>query len=255
MMEQQNNIAVMTIEFGLTRQPESYENVRVNIKIPVFVTPGDNLSDLLAEQLYIVKATARAQVDDEFERGHGRPAPYSCEPRFTALVAKEARVLVIVPDEQMDDLPEAWRSNCHKEYRGHRLGFILERCGRDYRNYTLVDCTDEDWSKLPNLEQLVLWKYRPDSRVQESKFWVLGKREMEIPSKNEYFGWWNYEEYFRLNDGALRRELIAAAAKAGAALFDCTDGAFEILPQPVQPEPEEEEGWEDTDDGHGDDDQ
>lgn len=254
MMEQQNNTAVMMIEFGVSRQPESYQSVRCQVTMPVFVQPGDNVANMLLDQMHIIKATVRAQVDDEYERGHDKPAPYSSEPRFTLLVAREAKIMVLVPADQVEDVPEAWRHECHKEYRGHRLGHILEQSGREYRRFTLVDCSDGDWSNLPPLEPMTVWKYRPANAEHEDRFWVIVRQGVEIPNKKEYPGWWNYDQHFRVNNGAFWEEQVEAAHKAGAGLFDCTDGAFDFLPQPVKPGPEEEreEAWEDTDDDDGD---
>lgn len=251
MMEQQNNTAVMMIEFGVSRQPESYQNVRCTVTLPVFVQPGDNVAEVLQEQMQLVKAVVRAQVDDEYERGYDKAAVYSTEPRFTALLAREAKVLVIAPAHLVEEMPEPWERECRKEYRGHRLGHILAASAREYPRFTVVDCTDGDWGDLPPLEPLTVWKYRPVDEKKEKRFWVLVKRGVDF-NRKDYAGWWNYDEYFRVDSAAFWVEQAEQAARDGATLFPCTDGVFDTLPQPVKPEPKEEpeeEEWEDTDDG------
>lgn len=156
-------------------------------------------------------------------------------------------------------MPGEWRNNTSKEYRGHRLSFVLAQAVRDYASYELVDCVDGDFSKLPPLQELVRWSYRPGG--DEPRLQVLAKPGAKEKFNNNLWpGWWSSDTLFREYGEALLSECEARAAKEGAAFIDCVDGDFSKLPTvPVKPEPEEEEiPFEDDDDtedddGHGDD--
>lgn len=251
-MEDQKQ-AVMMIEFGVTRQPEAYQSVRCGVTLPVFVQLGDDVHTLLRYHLEVAKETVRAQVDNEFEQGHGAPAVYSAEPRFKLMLAREAKVMIVIPMEQEDKLPEGWERELSKEYRKHRLGYILQQSVRDYPDFTLVDCSDGDLSKLPPLEVLTLWTYRPDGRSEgDKKMFVLVRPGAKLEGK-VYPGWWSSGTHLREYGAALVSEIEAKAAKAESLFFDCTDGDFSRLPTPpVVQEPEPDEDDQDYDDDQED---
>ena len=69
------NPAVMMIEFGVTRQPESYQSVRCSVSLPVFVEPGDDVHALLHHRPVAVAVEGPGQdvvgevhVEDLLER-------------------------------------------------------------------------------------------------------------------------------------------------------------------------------------------
>jgi hypothetical protein len=249
------NLAVMMIEFGVTRQPQSYQSVRCGVTLPVFVQPGDDVHALLQHHLMVAKAQVRAEVDDEFERGHESPAPYSLEPRYQLMLHRPEKLALIIPEAMKETVPEAWMQYSNWKYGGHRLVFILQKVAEEYPGYTVVDLTNGDLEKLPAFEEFVYYRYRGGN--DEPKLRVLAREGDKFEARDLYPGYWPTDTYFQ-SYATLVRELMAKAASEGGVFFDCTDGDFSTLPPPAAPaqEPEDEvpfgndedEEWRDDDD-------
>lgn len=240
--------AVMVIEFGVTRQPQSYQSVRCGVTMPVFVYPGDPVEEMLRAKMVEAKLAVRSQVDDEYEQGYEQPAVYSREQRFAAMVVRDEKLVVLLPHKAKESLTEGWRT-CRTEFTEHRLSFVVRKVNEEYPHYVVIDCTDGDFSKLPPLESFEVWRYSTRVRDTTPQMWVLVKDGAIPPAKEEYPGYWNMTSYFRLYDEDFVAELAAKAKKDKSLFFDCASGDFSQVPQPPVVEPEPEETVLDEDEG------
>ncbi len=259
-MTQLNNdqIAVMTIDYHLTKQAEPYTSIRAGVSMPVFVTPDDDLHAVFADNLEAIKRQVQNEVDTEFEM-YRKPAPYSVDTRYQVAVVEAERVMAIVPFGV--ELPGSWK-DAPVKMKGHRLEYI-HRCltlGNalymgEFNNYTIYDEVTNE-SDLPELEYLVVeTNYRIDLAV-------LVHHDNGIPPHiKDDGGWWSslhrlgFTESNRL--WAISRIL---EDHPKTTIIDCTDGdwskltayyqqhaAGKLTKTPKETEPDEADYDDDTD--------
>lgn len=228
-MTQPNNdqIAVMTIDFHLTKQAEPYTNVRAGVSMPVFVTPDDDLHAVFADNLEAIKRQVQAEVDAEFEM-YRKPAPYSADTRYQVAVVDKERIMAIVPFGM--ELPGSWK-DATISMKGHRLEYI-RRCLTPgdalyldgFKSYTIYDKVTKE-SDLPELEYLVIeTNYRIDLAV-------LVRYDNRIPEDVKEAGGW-FGSMHRLGFAESNRVWATSRILKGrpfTTIIDCTDGDWSKL--------------------------
>lgn len=219
---------VITIEYSISRQPEPYNNVRFAVSVPVSVNPEDDPVSLLAEHAPRVQRQVENEIDLMFE-GFGHPAPYDPVPRFRVVQLNEARVKAIIPNDILGtDLPFAW-IHATPTFIGHRLEFIRGKLA--HTDWPVIDCSDGDLSKLPQIESYHLYRNHPIGVL----VWTTDKHDIPSDIRARYPG------YFQMVTKRLSKSDILAAIDALARennydIIDCRDGDWSKLPPPPQAE-------------------
>ncbi len=247
------NTAVMTVEFSLTKQAEAYTSIRVGGTIPVFVTPDTDLASAFAETMTSLRAIARAEVDAEFE-SVDQPAPYSTARRGYLLAADD--MVAIVPEQISNTtLPGAW-SKCSVLQRGHRIGYLQEHARKRYVDNTMIDCSDGDVAKLPRIEAVELYLNSSLKLAvlaladgfsfelqRQAKGWWSSQRRTGRPETNRF---WALKKSSQRTDGEIYL------------LLDCRDGNFnpvrEYLTTHAEPEVEIEDIFDEEAEGYDEED-
>jgi len=220
-MDTQNNTAVMTIEYHLTKQAEAYTSIRAGVSLPVFVEPDDDLHATFEHNLAVIKETVQAEIDAEFE-AIGKPAPYSDEPRGYIVLLSDGKLGAILPDYiHSQSLPGLW-AKPYPQMSGHRLTYIHAEIPARFRDCIFFDCSDGDLEKLPPLSLVRVWI---NKNAGLTVFSVGDGAEAQMPweIKRAIGGYW--EEYTKT--GLSEQMGRWLTEKMEGTPFDCSRGDFE----------------------------
>lgn len=242
-------MAILQVEYAISRQPIPYNNVRCAITLPVFVRPTDNMDEQVFNAFQKARLAVQNEIDQQFET-YDEPAPYSLEPRFKLLNLGNHNA--IVPNEvALADLPNNWR-NAGTDAANRRLAYLRKRYPQ------AIDCSGENYDRLPLL-QFYNFLYNTNPQVS-LVLWVK-----EDPSDDIYtYLRENYPGHFyRQSTGycteakALDKLNQLIEGKGELTIIDLRDGDWAKLPPPPPPanEPSEDyveaeehvSSWEDDD--------
>jgi len=259
-MSNQVETTVITIEVGMTQQPESYTNVKRNITLPIFVKADDDITAIARAKMAEAVKIVENSIDDDFERGHGASAKYSDEPRYDYLYWNKKKLIVIIPSNLNDEeIPQGWH-HLNKERRNDRLEFLKKtiKKRKDLKNHTILDC-NQDFNALENYPEIYhgLLTWQPKHKIA-----ILTDFEIDLPEefKKKYpttnwgSGWGRAGEidfYENLINWAKEK-----AEEENCQLYICWEGDLSQVPPPItQPKPEPEPKDEEEDDDEEDDDE
>jgi hypothetical protein len=253
MLPNNEQTAVMTIEVGMTQQPESYTSVRRSVTLPVFVKPGDDITAIAKSKMAEAVKIVEDSIDDDFERGHGASAKYSDEPRYNYIRWPEKSIAVIIPAN--NEPPRGW-SKLQLVEKNHRLAHLKKNLSR---YGTILDCS-QDFTALQVYPEIChgLLTWQPKHKII-----ILTAFEKDPPDsfKKQYFtndwgGGWGRDGkidfYENLIEWAKEK-----AEKQDSELYICWDGDLSLIPPPAPPappEPDEDDEDEDEDDEDEDED-
>jgi len=247
-------MAVLQVEYAISRQPVPYNNVRCAITLPVFVRPTDNLDEQVFNAFQKARLAVQEEIDKQFET-YDEPPPYSLEPRYKLLHL--GNCTAIVPNEvELADLPNNW-SEAGWDAARRRLADLRRR----YPN--AIDCSGENYDRLPLLHSYT-FLYNTNPQVSL----VLWLKEEPGDERYTYLRE-NYPGHFyRQSSGyctkaeALDKLNKLIADKGELAIIDLRDGDWTKLPPPPAPaeppppdEPVEADYYEPDADGWDDDDE
>ena len=249
-MSNEEQTAVMTIEVGMTQQPESYTSVRRNITLPIFVKPGDDITTIARAKMAEAVKIVEDSIDDDFERGHGISAKYSNEPRYDYIEWIRKGIAVIVPTNS--EPPRGW-SELRLVERNHRLAH-LKKILNHYQ--TVIDCS-QNFTALESYPEIYHGKliWQPYYKIA-----ILTEDEKEPNNsfKQQYkTETWSNNNWYEDNEKNFYEDLIEWAKKRAeekeCTLYICWNGNLDLIPpptitQPPEPEPDEDEDDEDEDD-------
>jgi hypothetical protein len=222
-------IAILNVEYAISRQPEPYNNVRAAISLPVFVKQSDDIEEQIIEAFNQARSYVQDEIDSQFE-SFDRPAPYSREPRFNLLHL--GKYNTIVPNEvELADLPSNW-SKAICDAANHRLAYLRKRYPQ------AIDCSGENYDRLPLL-QVYNFLYNTNPQVS-LVLWVK-----ENPSEDRYtYLRENYPDYFYLQSSGYVTDAKALDElnnliedKVELTIIDLRDGDWSKLPPPPAAEP------------------
>lgn len=232
------HIAVMHVDFHISRQPEAYNNVRCGVSLPVFVRPHDDHFAILDETLAELRYRVQEEVNLQFE-SYEYAAPYGDEPRYNLLrVPQEPGIYAILPHEVR---PNGWDEAVKTEGQPHRAGYLQLKCQTEYHPDELYDASAGlDFRDLPLLE--TVWRYRSE---QNQFYFIVGKEQPKPDDLKEKYGWLGASRYTALAESILM-VVEATITEKDWPLYDCRDGDFSKLPAPkVEEEPEDELPFDD----------
>lgn len=240
-MNEQN----LTITIKLNKQPESYNQVYAEVTLSCSVPDETTevLRNVIAEKIAMVEEQVRGAIDRDFETGHIKPAMYSTEPRGYIVECSDENIAVLV--NYGDKLPGKWR-NLYKNHEKHRLAYLRNLLLFNYSEYTAIDCTDRDFSKLPPINGF------STSICKDLKMLVLhlSKDDGKLPQQRGLY--WSYSGLGCLTctEPTAIAKAKAQADEKGYIFYDCIDGDFSklLIPEPKpEPEPEPEIDEDDED--------
>lgn len=221
------HLAVMHVDYGITRQPEAYASIKASVSMPIFIHPGDDVLEILNNTIEAVRQQLQDEIDDEFE-SYGYQAPYSPEPRYVCRRTIGSKIIAIFP-QHAAGLPPVW-SELPYEHNGHRLSYIHARIDEKSGECDVIDCADGNFKKLPKLQKCHVWRHI------DSKIAVITLQSSDIPQsvRHSYEPKWNWGKVqFLDTPEQVMKDAIAHTGEFN--LFDCRDGDFTKLPPPPPP--------------------
>lgn len=147
----------ITVKMGMTQNLGDYTNCRPEIEMRVTISPDDIVPMALDHLIKDCQGRLHNIVDDELEAA-GKPVKYHDGPLYGVCYAEKRRLVVIYPAG--DKLPECgnWRESdvWRVDYTAPSkmrldMAFRLAQKISSDRGFAALDCTDGDYSDLPQL--------------------------------------------------------------------------------------------------------
>lgn len=157
-----------SIKFSITHNLGDYSNVRSEVYLSGTLEPGDGVDATVQAMRRHATRLVHDAIDAELEARDEAPYYYD-GPRFDLLRFSAARIALIVPVPR-DALPGLWAESAYDMARERRLEVIQQKAAHLPDGWTLIDCSDGDYSRLPALEltaEAMVEEQLPDLEYQE----------------------------------------------------------------------------------------
>jgi hypothetical protein len=146
-------IKEIRVSYKETCSMPNYNNVSVEVGYTLDLSDEEYAPDGEAALIEVAKKSVQKQIDDTLEE-NGQSPKYSTDPRFSVLFNPSLRAVAVVPAGST--IPTG-------DYTGtmsvpNRLRYTATLAGAqrfaNQRGYTLYDCADGDFSRLPQSEDI-----------------------------------------------------------------------------------------------------
>jgi len=234
-----------------TQNLGDYSNVKPSVTLEAELGEGENVSETIKTLQAQAQQAVQQQVDNAFEAIDDPPKYYS-GPRFAMIVNSREDLAAIVPDEALSNLINGWDGLSYRK-KGRRLEAIKSYITHKYLlqnpETTVIDCSDGDLTKLPQLKDYKLERHDPSKIIV-----LIDPKQATLPGE----GWFGWKFFYNRTLENLRLELPAKIKEGyekyeDYKLFICPDGDYSSLPPLVEPEPELDNDDYDDDDYDDDD--
>ncbi len=130
-----------------------YSNVAIEQSLAVVVEQGEDAATAREQAFTNVKTFVQEQIDQTLE-DNGQPPKYSTDPRFMVLQSASSHAVALIPVGK--DRPPSEYMGTVSAINNLRYAAALKQARHfaEQRGYTVYDCADGDFSKLPKSEEL-----------------------------------------------------------------------------------------------------
>lgn len=149
----------ITVQYGRVWSLGNYNNVKPEVTVTALLQDGDDPLRVQAELQQQAQGHVEAIIDQALEQQGDAPEFYT-GPRYDVLVARDAKLVAVIPSGLRGHLPGAWNDLPPVVSRFRHIK-ALEAVLR-YDNCRLIDCADGDLSRLPLLESFRYFKASPE---------------------------------------------------------------------------------------------
>jgi len=144
-------ITQITIGWAETCSLPEYSNIKPSVSMTAEIEEGDVPGLVKDSLLQIAKKVVRDEIDATLEL-HGRSPKYYDGPLYSVEISYERKLVIIFP-AALIRTPNDFRGAGGVPMRLERALQRAQDIVRERSDYTFVDCTDGDFSKLPPLPE------------------------------------------------------------------------------------------------------
>lgn len=208
----------ISIEIGMTHNLGDYSNFRPELRLTARLGPGDDFDTAVD----VLRSTAMLKVhdtiDDELEARDQAPYYYD-GPRFDLLRFSGARIAVIAPVGLRDALPGLWASNAYTMAGERRLEIVRQKATDLSDDWTVYDCSDGNYRRLPELERFAYWVVDEPETI-EGRYLLLTPDAVDRDDLPESWQGWYVRRWTKTNTRAVFvADMETRAASEGLTLL------------------------------------
>lgn len=169
----------ISVTVGMTHNLGNYSNFRPEVQMSAQIVPGEDAENCARKLLDEALELCYDQIDRVLE-DDGDPAKYSPEPRYTAYVCQDEKIVVIAADEKVrqDEALKERLKRYSEQYdlRGHRERQLFHLVNKRFPEpWRIIDADTEGLDGIPELDALFML------RLGELLIVGYGRDEGDLP--------------------------------------------------------------------------
>lgn len=152
-------IVQVSVEYSRTWNLGNYSNVKPGIVITAALADGESSAEAMDDLQRRAREHVEQVIDQALEQ-QGDAPEFFTGPRYDVILARDARLVAVIPSGLQRHLPGAWAKLPAVVSRFRHLKALEAATG--YDQCRLVDCSDGDLSRLPLLENFKIFRASPE---------------------------------------------------------------------------------------------
>jgi hypothetical protein len=216
----------ISIAYTQTYNLGNYSNVKPEIRLTAVLEDGDNPEQIMAELQAQAQAHIHEVIDTTLEEQGDAPHFWK-GPRYDLVEAGKDKILVIIPAGQREEMPGDW-SDLPLRQHGWRLP-TLQQHAHEKGRYTVLDCSDGDFSHLPDMVKAKVIRARYEHKTPDKYLLVIrAADEKQLPEV--WQSYWLEGSFVTRSPASLLATCMEQAEEQGLTLIDCLDGDLSRVP-------------------------
>lgn len=147
-------LSQITVYYSYTFNMGDYSNIKPAVSITGYLSPDDDPGAKLAYLQAQAEAHVHGVIDAQLE-AQDKPPYFFSGLRYDLLILHDDKLVIIFPSDQLGlaaSRPENWSDSCL--YSNWSYESILAKARKI--GLTLIDCSDGDYSRLPQRERFCI---------------------------------------------------------------------------------------------------
>lgn len=219
-------ITEVQISYAQTYNLGNYSNVKPEARLTANLSDGDDPEIVRRELQAQAEAHAHEVIDAALEAQGDSPHFWN-GPRYDLVEADKDKLLVIIPSDYHDEMPDDWPDLPQRQY-GWRFE-TLWKYANEQKGYTVLDCHDGDFSDLPRVVKAVAITCKSESRTSD-KYLLLIRQDDQDKLPDSWRAYWLNKFYVTRKFVSLRKWAEDQAIEQELILIDCLDGDLSRIP-------------------------